>query len=203
MQGSENMRNKAASGAMVAALVLLPITANAAPPASPPVGPDDIYEPIEIPSPPPPPAAPPPPVPEPAVVPEPTPEPDAPPIEGPQPAPVGPEQLTKIKGQRNAGIAVMATGGVFAATGFGMTFAFTLLGDRAEGEEQPELEDIERNNTLAQVGGVALATGVALVAVGGILFANANRKAEQRKLETMARVRVVPSVGGLVVSGQF
>jgi hypothetical protein len=192
------MRNQAAFSvrvralAMVAALVPVPVTAKGAPPETAPVGPDDIYEPIEIPPPP-----------EPAVVPEPTPEPQAPAVEGPQPARLDPEQLAKIDAQRKAGVVVMGTGGVLAAAGFGMTLAFTVLGDQAQELDEPVLEDIERNNSLTRVGGVALASGVALVAVGGILFTNANRKAEQRRAEAMARVRVAPAVGGLVVSGQF
>jgi hypothetical protein len=163
------------------------------PPETPPVAPDGIFEPIDIPAPPE--------QPKPEPPPAPTVEP-ASPVEVPQ-APADPEQLEKIQRQRKAGIAVMAAGGAVAATGFGLTLAFTLLGDRAQRVDEPEVEDIERNDSLAQAGGIVLASGVALVVVGGILFANANKKAEKRKYEATSRVRLVPAVGGLVLSGQF
>jgi hypothetical protein len=95
----------------------------------------------------------------------------------------------------------MAAGGVAAAAGLGMTLAFTILGDAAQRIEDPVTEDIERNDSLAQVGGILIVSGVALAAVGGVIFSNAERKAKEGS--AVARVRVAPALGGLVLSGRF
>jgi outer membrane biosynthesis protein TonB len=177
------------------ALVLAPVAARAA--ASEPAPgaqPRDVFEPIDIPPPPALPKPEPPPEPEPVV--EPEPEPVEPPVEGPKV--LDPAHLAKIAAQRKAGIGVMAAGGAVALAGFGMTLTFTILGDKAQDMDEPVMADIEKNDSMARVGGILLASGVALVAVGGILFANANKKAEQ-----MARIRVLPAFGGVVLSGRF
>jgi hypothetical protein len=111
-----------------------------------------------------------------------------------------PEDRAKGKTMRKAGIGVIATGGVLAAGGLGMTLAFTILGDASQNAEDPVLEDIERHNTMAQVGGILLASGIAVVAIGGIVFARSKKKLEP---QPTARVRVAPALGGLVLSGQF
>jgi hypothetical protein len=97
----------------------------------------------------------------------------------------------------------MTTGGALATVGLSMTVAFTVLGDAAQNVEEPVLEDVERNDSLARVGGVLIASGVALGAIGGILFANAEHKGKQARQGSVARVRVVPAIGGLVLSGRF
>jgi hypothetical protein len=196
------------------ALVLAPATASAGEPAPEPDQPTAKPTPDQQPIPEPtfPPVEIPPPQPEPEPFPEPEPEPEPTPVPGPEPivAPIQdppeppgptPERLARIDTQRKAGIGVMATGGVLVTAGFGMTLAFTLLGDQAQGVEEPITEDIERNDALARGGGILLASGVALAAVGGIIFANAERK--KAEAGSLARVRVMPALGGLVVSGQF
>jgi hypothetical protein len=95
---------------------------------------------------------------------------------------------------------VKAVGGVLTATGLGITAAFTALGDAAQNAEEPVTEEVERNDAMARVGGILIASGAALVAVGGYIFVNAERKAKEG---AVARVRVAPALGGLVVSGQF
>jgi hypothetical protein len=135
------------------------------------------------------------------VTPDPVPEPVEPPVEGPKLA--NPEQLEKIQKQRRAGIAVMSAGGLVAAAGMGLTLAFTVLGDQKQSVQDPITADVEDSDLIAKFGGLVLASGVALAAVGGILFANANRKDQQRKVDALGRIRVAPAFGGLVVSGKF
>jgi hypothetical protein len=81
-----------------------------------------------------------------------------------------------------------------------MTLTFTILGDQAQRVDEPLTEDIARNDTLARVGGILIVSGIAAAAIGGILFSHAERKSAKG---TVARVRVAPAIGGLVVSGQF
>src|SRR5690606_7827260 len=133
----------------------------------------------------------------PASEPEPEPMPDpeaelaAPPIEGPPPA-----DQAKIKTQRKAGIGLMAAGGGLALGGFAVTLAFTILGDKAENEEQPDLSVIESHDKAARVGGIILASGLLFVAIGGVVLSNAKKKAAASET---ARVQVIPTVGGLAL----
>jgi hypothetical protein len=123
------------------------------------------------------------------------PEPEAEPEQAPDPEP-----RTSSPARRKAGIGLMATGGVLAASGLGVTIAFTVLGDRQQNAADPQLDEIERMNSNAQIGGILLASGIAIVAIGGAVFATRNKKLERR---AVARLRVAPTLGGLVVSGQF
>ncbi|NJK31114.1 MAG: hypothetical protein HC927_01165, partial [Deltaproteobacteria bacterium] len=82
----------------------------------------------------------------------------------------------------------------------GHDVAFAITGRQAQRAELPVIEDIERNNTMAQVGGAILASGLAVVAIGGSVFVIAKRRAESR---TTARIQVAPALGGVVVSGRF
>jgi hypothetical protein len=195
-------------------LALAPVTAIAAPePAADAAQPE--AEPVEV-EPPEPEAAPPaevqpdaipiieitpPPEREP-VAPEPEPEPEPevipPPPEVVPPAPevVSPESIAKSKKLRKAGIGLVATGGVVAAGGLGVTLAFTIIGDGRQDAEEPVIEDIEQSDSMAKVGGILLASGIVLVAVGGIVLGQSKKKAEPK---SSARVRVTPAVGGLVV----
>ncbi len=165
--------------------------------------------PLEPPPPEPPPPIEPPPEPQPAPEPQPPPQPQpveplaerpapaaaAVPILGPTPA-----QIAKLRTMRRAGIGLIATGGVVATTGLGLTIAFTVLGHQEQDADEPVLEDIEQKDSMARVGGIVLASGLAVVAIGGLIFASAKRRAVSLGL---ARVRVAPAIGGLVVSGRF
>lgn len=136
--------------------------------------------------------------------------PEPPPIELPPapevPAPIAaeegptPAEAARLEAMRKAGVGVMASGGAVAVVGLGMTVGFAIVGRQALNAEEPVSADIERSNTLAQAGGALLASGIAIVAIGGIVFATAKRKAESR---TTARVQVTPALGGVVVSGRF
>jgi outer membrane biosynthesis protein TonB len=185
----------------VLVLVLVPVAVNAEPPSE-----SGVFPPVDIPTPPPRPAPPPEPAPPPGPPPDPAPEPPPPdpsaaPVEGP-PAPqaLSPEQRRKIQAQRWAGIGVKAVGGIVTATGLGITAAFTVVGDAAQNAEEPVTAEVERADALARVGGILIASGAALTAVGGFIFVNAERKLKEG---AVARVRVAPALGGLVVSGQF
>jgi hypothetical protein len=225
MKRSDTMRNSLQALMTALALVLAPVTSVAAassPDAASAPATDDQFAPVEIPPPPapepppmpppepppgpppaPPPAPPPspvPPAPPPDPIPDPIPEPIEPPAEGPR---VDHEPPAKIHTQRKAGLGVMLGGGAVATVGLGITAAFTILGDQKQGSDEPMLAEVEKANSTATVGGLILASGVAIVAIGGVVFANANRKAEKHRIESMARVRVTPAFGGLVVSGRF
>jgi hypothetical protein len=188
------MRNPALDRVLATALALalLPVSAKAAAPpeAAEPIR--DQFDPVPIE------AAPlPAPAPEPAPEPQPEPRPEPPPpaIEGPTPA-----ELTKVRTTRRASIGLMATGGSVAVVGLGVTIAFTFLAHHEQNARAPRVEDIEHSDAAARVGGILLASGIAVVAVGGILFVSARKKAES--LAT-ARIRVTPTIGGLAVSGRF
>jgi hypothetical protein len=179
------------------ALAILPVPASAQPPEPAPNDPE-AFEPVEI-------IPAPPPEREPVAEPEPEPEPVAelePPVEDPSALAesTSPAQLAKVQTMRRASLGLIATGGVVASVGLGVTIAFSVLGHQAQNREAPVIEDIERNDSMARVGGVLLASGIAVVAIGGILFASAKRKAMS---QATAQVRVAPSIGGLVVSGRF
>jgi hypothetical protein len=123
-------------------------------------------------------------------------EPAAAPVEGPKPA-EAPAPTGKLKTQRTAGIGVMATGGVVALGGIALTLAFTVIGDKQQSEDVPVVADIEQSDKNARIGGIMLASGVVVLAIGGIVFANAVKKA--RAGTTLARVRVAPSATGLAL----
>lgn len=165
------------------------------PPAAEPGAEPEMFQPVDIPAPPPPEPAPP--LPEPVPPPEAAPPPEpVPPVEGPSA-----EQRTSIQTQRKAGLGVMGVaGGVLTAVGLGMTLTFTILGDAAQSVDEPVTKDVEHNDSLARVGGILIASGAALAAAGGIVFTNAERKANGG---SVARVRVVPAIGGVVLSGRF
>lgn len=196
-QAHDGARVRALTAAL--ALAILPVSARAQPgaDAAPPEIPEiDMgeFEPVEIV---------PAPLPEREPEPEPTSEPVVePPAEAPSALDEGPSpaEIAKVQTMRRASIGLIASGGVVATTGLGLTIAFSVLGHRAQNRDAPMIEDIEQQNAAAQVGGILLASGIAVVAVGGIIFASAKRKAES---QATARVRVAPAIGGLVVSGRF
>ncbi|WP_181197540.1 hypothetical protein [Enhygromyxa salina] len=113
---------------------------------------------------------------------------------------LAPAEPASVQPWRRAGIGLLGAGGVVAGTGFGLTLAYTILGDRRQGAEDPVLADIEELDASARVGGALLAAGIAIVAVGGIIFVISKKKAGPR---SGARIRLAPTFGGLVVSGQF
>ena len=144
------------------------------------------------------------PAPEPTPEPVAAPEPEPAPVEGPKPADEPPPATGKIKTQRSAGIGVMATGGAMALAGIALTLAFTVSGDKEQNKDEPDDTLIEQADKNARIGGVLVASGIAVIAIGGIVFANAAKK---QRMGTTARVRVTPAVGptvgGLVLSGRF
>lgn len=188
------------------ALALVPVTAKARfePPSdqmqpTQPIIPEPAPPPVPIPAPPP--ESPP----EPAPPPEPIPSP-------PPPAPVVVVEMQEVEGpataaQRNAvamqkaGIGLMTSGGLVATTGFAMVLTFTIIGDQQQDEEEPVIEQIEESDSVARIGGALLASGLAVVAIGGITLARGKAKAV--KSSSQARVRVLPALGGVVLSGEF
>ena len=140
-----------------------------------------------------------------APAPEPEPEStptDVAPAEGPAPAPVMTAEVAKIQKQRKAGIGVMAAGGVIALAGFGVTLAFTVLGDKEQRAEIPDYDVVDKHDANAKIGGVLLATGLGIIGIGGIVFVNAKKK-KARYDERMETVRLAPTPQGVVLSGRF
>lgn len=123
----------------------------------------------------------------------------------------------------------MVAGGLIAAIGFGVTIAFSVrskslrrdaYGLAEERQRQdcsrmfPESNDCEglgrrldearqssdRADTTALAGGMVLAGGIAVVAIGGILHTIGVRKLRP---VNEARLRMSPAWGGVVFSGRF
>jgi outer membrane biosynthesis protein TonB len=111
-----------------------------------------------------------------------------------------PEERVRGRRMRRAGIGLMTAGGVVSAVGLGLTIAYTVIGDRREEAADPVLAEIERAARGAQAGGITLASGIAVIAAGGIVFSLGNR---QLGPQPVARLRVSPTLRGVVVSGQF
>jgi hypothetical protein len=81
-----------------------------------------------------------------------------------------------------------------------VVLAFTVIGDHQQRITEPVLSDIQHSDDYARIGGILFGSGLALVAIGGILFVQSHREAPS---DTQARVRVLPTLGGVVLSGQF
>ena len=123
----------------------------------------------------------------------------------------------------------MIAGGVVAAIGFGLAIGFTLkskslrrdgyaLAEESERLDCSRMVDVSseckalsdritdtadqgnRANRNSVIGGLALAGGVAIVAIGGILY---NVGVRKLRPVNSARLRVSPAWGGLVLSGRF
>lgn len=101
---------------------------------------------------------------------------------------------------RRTGTGLMAGGGIIAAGGLGLTIAYTVIGDQRQALDTPVLADIEQAAKVAQIGGALLASGIAVIAIGGVIFSRGKRLGQPQPI---ARIRVTPAFGGLVVSGQF
>jgi hypothetical protein len=198
-----------------------PLSVEVPPPPLEPLPPAEPQPPGEPTPPAPPELAPPPePPPTPAIVgPAPPPSPELPP---PGPTdPVGGEKL------RKAGVGTMIGGGVLAALGFGLTLAFTIQGHKrhdelasAEDDRQrmdcsrmgsktctqlaTQIDDlgkqIDSANTNGQIGGATMLTGFLVMAVGGLVYRMGIRKLQPPAL---GRVKLSPSLGGVVISGRF
>ncbi|MCA9718996.1 MAG: hypothetical protein H6713_20255 [Myxococcales bacterium] len=148
---------------------------------------------------------------------EPDPEPDPEP-EGPEPEPEKPPK-DKATTLRNAGIGTMAAGGVlivggiilgsvFAAKGTALTQDLNTLYEMDAPDAQLETvrADGKTANTISGVGfGLGIVLGGAAIAAGAALFAKSKKlRAEQGDGgDEEARVRVQPTLGGLVLSGRF
>jgi hypothetical protein len=128
-------------------------------------------------------------------------QPPAPGVEGPTPPePSEARANSRSRILRRTGTGVMTTGGVIAASGLGVTIAFTVIGDQRSNADDPVLEQVEQANRVAQIGGILLASGLALIAIGGIVYTRAHSAKRERPV---ARLRMAPTAGGVIVSGQF
>jgi hypothetical protein len=150
--------------------------------------------------------------------------PTPPPTPSAPPGPVDPEGGKRL---RNAGIGTMAGGGVIAALGFGLTLAFTIQGRKRHDElvlveDERQRKDCSRQgsktctalaaqiadlgkqmdsaNKNGQVGGALMLTGFVVLAVGGLVYRMGIRKLQPPSL---GRVKISPSLGGVVLSGRF
>lgn len=144
------------------------------------------------------------PVPEPAVAPEPTPEPvpaePAPVVaEAPEPGP-SVQVLEQGKLARRRARAELVTGGVLLGLGLGGFAAMTVGLLQKSGGDDLGAKPLARADSMiaagAASGAMGLAMGIALL-VEGARDRKAARSAE------VARVRVAPTLGGLVLSGRF
>lgn len=144
------------------------------------------------------------PVPEPAAAPEPTPEPvpaePAPVVaEAPEPGP-SVQVLEQGKLARRRARAELVTGGVLLGLGLGGVAAMTVGLLQKSGADDLGAKSLARADSMiaagAASGAMGLAMGIALL-VEGARDRKAARSAE------VARVRVAPTLGGLVLSGRF
>jgi len=128
---------------------------------------------------------------------------------------------------RNGGIGTMIGGGVLAVLGFGLTLAFTLQGRKrhdelASVEDERQRQDCSRMgsktctqlatqisdlgqqvddaNRNGQIGGAIMLTGFVAMAIGGLVYRTGMRKLQPPAL---GRLKLSPSLGGLVLSGRF
>ncbi|MBA3548450.1 MAG: hypothetical protein H0T76_18360 [Nannocystis sp.] len=156
-----------------------------------------------------------------------------PPMVGPEPAPSPSRPIpvahdtTRGNQLRVAGIGTMAGGGVVSLLGFALTLAGTIQGRRrhdelAGAEDERQRQDCSRmtstpcarlatqiddlndklisSNRLTQVGGATMLTGFLVIAAGGIVYRLGIRKLQP---PAMSRLKLSPSIGGLVLSGRF
>jgi len=101
------------------------------------------------------------------------------------------QQIASAKRLKRIGGGVMIGGGIVAAAGLGLTIGFTAKVNKLENEYAP-IEDVDSADRLATVGGILIASGLALVAVGGIVHRRGSK-----------RLEVSPALGGVVFSGRF
>jgi hypothetical protein len=121
----------------------------------------------------------------------------------------------------------MIGGGVLAAIGAGLTIAFTIQGRKrhdelASAEDDRQRQDCSRMtsksctqlatkiddlngqltdaNKRTQITGAMMLTGFVVVAVGGLVYRMGIRKLQPPAL---GRVKLSPTLGGLVLSGRF
>lgn len=150
-------------------------------------------------------------VPEPAVVeppapaPAPEPEPEPEPVLAPPPSvspPVGPIAVPGGRsGPERVARGEIVVGGVLAVLGLGGVGAMTVgLLQRGDAEDSGDADRLAKNDTLIAAGAVSGAFGVAL---GLALVIDGVRDLKAARRGQTARVRVAPTLGGLVVSGRF
>jgi len=169
-------------------------------PVAPATQPGPVTEPVAAPEPVPTPEL----VPEPAAAPEPTPEPvPAEPepavVEAPEPGP-SVQVLESGKLARRRARAELVTGGVLLGLGLGGFAAMTVGLLKKSGANDLGAKPLARADSMiaagAASGAMGLAMGIALL-VEGARDRKAARSAE------VTRVRVAPTLGGLVLSGRF
>ncbi len=164
------------------------------------------------------PAATPEPAPEPA--PEPTPEPTPEPVVAPAPEPAAappeppppvvttppepepapaasPRDLERHKQAERRARGEVITGGVLMVVGLGGLGAMT-AGVLAKGKANAD--KLDRANTIVAAGAIAGFSGLVL---GVALLVDGLRERKATRSATTARVRVAPTLGGLVLSGRF
>ena len=150
-------------------------------------------------------------MPEPAVVappapaPAPEPEPEPEPVLAPPPSvspPVGPIAVPGGRsGPERVARGEIVVGGVLAVLGLGGVGAMTVgLLQRGDAEDSGDADRLAKNDTLIAAGAVSGAFGVAL---GLALVIDGVRDLKAARRGQTARVRVAPTLGGLVVSGRF
>lgn len=155
------------------------------------------------------------------------------PVVGPTPPPTPPSQIpvahdtTRGNQLRVAGIGTMAGGGVVSLLGFALTLAGTIQGRKrhdelAGAEDERQRQDCSRttsksctqlatqiddlndkltsSNKLTQIGGFTMLTGFVVIAAGGLVYRIGIRKLQP---PAMSRIKLTPSIGGLVLSGRF
>lgn len=107
------------------------------------------------------------------------------------PAPLTPQQIAAAKRLKVIGGGVMVGGGVVAAAGLGLTIGFTSKVNKLTAD-MAAVEEIDKASTLSNIGGVLIASGIAILAVGGIIHRRGSK-----------RLEVQPTLGGVVLSGRF
>lgn len=131
-----------------------------------------------------------------AAAPEPEPAPE--PAEVTPPVPVEPQGRSALERAARGEIVV---GGVLAVLGLGGVGAMTAgLLQKGDAEDSGDADRVARSDTLVAAGAVSGAFGVAL---GLALIIDGVRDRRAARGGRTARVRVAPTLGGLVVSGRF
>ncbi|MCB9707078.1 MAG: hypothetical protein H6711_34875 [Myxococcales bacterium] len=146
------------------------------------------------------------------------------PIEQP-PAPMSPAARAKAEDLRRAGKITIGAGGVLGAAGLIVMVGYTIQGHRLANDLILAQEEVQKNNcsrgenaercgllnaqvtgiegriesadSTTRMGGFLLLGGVAVAAVGGVLYGLGTKRLKRSEFV------LAPSVGGAVLSGRF